>query len=108
VVIAALDPASGGVVFSETDATAPAPPALVAEAPGQTIPSTLATAVPTPRPSATAHAATPAPADGGGFGKFLGSVFHWPMPLVLEVLLALSLAYVLVRWRQRYYVEGPP
>jgi hypothetical protein len=108
VVIAALDPASGGVVFSETDATAPAPPALVAEAPGQTIPSTLATPVPTPRPSATAHPATPAPGDAGGFGKFLGSVFHWPMPLVLEVLLVLSLAYVLVRWRQRYYVEGPP
>jgi hypothetical protein len=108
VVVAALDPASGGVVFNETDATAPKPPPLVAEAPGQTIPSTLATPVPTPRPSATLSVAAPVPADGGGFGKFLGSVFHWPVPLVFEVLLVLSLAYVLVRWRQRYYVEGPP
>jgi hypothetical protein len=107
-VIAALDPASGGVVFTETDATAPAPPALVAEAPGQTIPSTLATPVPTPRPALATRAPTPVPSGSSGLGKFLGSVFHWPVPLVFEVLLVLSLAYVLVRWRQRYYVEGPP
>jgi hypothetical protein len=35
-------------------------------------------------------------------------VFHWPVPLVFEVLLVLAVAYLFVRWRQRYYVEGPP
>jgi hypothetical protein len=107
-VIAALDPSTGGVVFSEIDTTAPAPPALVAEAPGQSIPATLATPVATPRPSQSAHSATPAPAGGSGSGTVLGSVFHWPVPLVFEVLLVLSVAYLVLRWRQRYYVEGPP
>jgi hypothetical protein len=106
--VAALDPASGGVAFSEVDASAPAPPALVAEAPGQPIPATLATPKPTPRPSLAAPVTAPTPASGGGAGKFLGSAFHWPVPLVFEVLLLLSIAYLLVRWRQRYYVEGPP
>jgi hypothetical protein len=107
-VIAALDPSTGGVVFTETDTTAPAPPALVAEAPGQPIPSTLATPVATPRPSQSAHSATPEPAGVNGSGTVLGSVFHWPVPLVFEVLLLLSVAYLVLRWRQRYYVEGPP
>jgi len=108
-VIAALDPASGGLVFSETDATAPVPPALLPEASGQSIPATLATTAPTPKPSLAAPLATPTPpANGGGVGKFLGSVFHWPVPLVFEVLLVLAIAYLLLRWRQRSYVEGPP
>jgi hypothetical protein len=107
-VVAALDPAAGGQAFTEIDATAPAPPALVAEAPGQPIAATLATPRPTPRPSLAAPVATPTPANGSGLGRFLGSAFHWPVPLVFEVLLVLSLAYLLVRWRQRYYVEGPP
>jgi hypothetical protein len=107
IVIAALDPASGGQVYSESDSTAPAPPALVPESPGATVPATLATAP----PSATAAAApraTPRPSDSGAFGRLVGNVFHWPVPLVFEVLLVLAIAYVLVRWRQRYYVEGPP
>jgi len=108
-VIAALDPASGGLVFSETDAPAPVPPALLPEASGQSIPATLATTAPTPKPSLAAPLATPTPpANGGGVGKFLGSVFHWPVPLVFEVLLVLAIAYLLLRWRQRDYVEGPP
>ncbi len=108
VVVAALDPSSGGVVYAQTDTTAPAPPPLVAEAPGQPIPSTLATPVPTARPSATAGAVAPTPASPSGVGQFLGSAFHWPVPLVFEVLLVLAIAYLGVRWRQRYYVEGPP
>lgn len=106
-IIAGLDPGSGGVAFTETDATAPAPPALVAEAPGQAVPATLTTAAPTPAPS---RAATPSavPVSQSGFSKFVGSAVHFPMPLVLEVLFVLLLAYVFVRWRQRYYVEGPP
>lgn len=107
VVIAAPDPAAGGTIFTETDATAPSPPALVSEAPGAPIPSTLATPAPTARAS---HAAVPtaSPGDGGGLGGIAGTVFHWPVPLVFEVLLALAIVYLLVRWRQRYYVEGPP
>jgi hypothetical protein len=108
VVLAALDPSSGGVVYSQTDTTAPAPPALVPEAPGQPIPSMLATPVPTPRASATAGAALPTPASPSGVGQFFGAAFHWPVPLVFEVLLVLAIAYLGVRWRQRYYVEGPP
>jgi len=107
VVIAALDPAAGGTVFTETDATAPAPPALVSEAPGAPIPSTLATPVPTARASSAA-VPTATPGDSGGLGGIAGTVFHWPVPLVFEVLLALAIVYLVVRWRQRYYVEGPP
>jgi hypothetical protein len=107
VVIAALDPAAGGIVYSETDATAPAPPALVSEAPGAPIPSTLATPVASAAPS-SAPTPAPAPAAEGLVSRFVGTVFHWPMPLVLEILLVLTVAYLVVRWRQRYYVEGPP
>ena len=106
-VIAALDPAAGGRVYSESDATAPAPPVLVAEAPGAPIPATLAT----PTPTATAVAppsATPTPTPSSGFSRFVGNAVHWPVPLVFEVLLVLALAYLVVRWRQRYYIEGPP
>ena len=107
VVVAALDPASGGVVFTQTDATAPSPPALVSEAPGAPIPSTLATPAATARPSSTPVAAA-TPSDNGGLRGVAATVFHWPVPLVFEVLLALAVAYLVVRWRQRYYVEGPP
>ncbi len=108
VVVAGLDPASGGQVYTETDTTAPAPPALVAEAPGQAIPSTLATAAPTARATVKAPVASPTPAPPSAVGQFFGSAFHWPVPLVFEVLLVLAIAYLGVRWRQRYYVEGPP
>lgn len=106
-VIAALDPVAGGRVYAEVDATAPAPPALVAETPGAPIPATLAT--PTPTASAVATpTATPTPAPSSGFSRFVGNAVHWPVPLVFEVLLVLALLYVVVRWRQRYYIEGPP
>jgi hypothetical protein len=108
VVLAALDPASGGQVYTQTDTSAPAPPALVPEAAGQPIPSTLGTPVPTARVSAPAGASAPTPAPPSALGQFVGSAFHWPVPLVFEVLLVLAIAYLGVRWRQRYYVEGPP
>jgi hypothetical protein len=106
--IAALNPSSGGVMFSEIDSTAPPPPPLLAEAPGAAIPATLATPLPTRHAVIASPAPTEAPATSSGVGKFLGSAFHWPVPLVFEVLLVLAAAYLLVRWRQRYYVEGPP
>ena len=107
-VIAGLDPASGGVVFVETDRTAPVPPALVAEAPGGVIPATLATAPPTAGPPVVSSRPPHVAESGSGAARLLGAVLHWPIPLVLEVLLVLAVAYVVVRWRQRYYVEGPP
>jgi hypothetical protein len=106
-VIAGLDPGSGGVAFTETDVTAPAPPALVAEAAGQVVPATLTTAAPTAAPSRAATP-SPVPATQGAFSRLVGSAFHFPMPLVLEILFVLLVAYIFVRWRQRYYVEGPP
>ena len=51
---------------------------------------------------------SPTPAPASGFGQFVGNAFHFPVPLVFEVLLLLLIAYIGVRWRQRYYVEGPP
>lgn len=106
-VIAAIDPSAGGVIFTETDATAPAPPVLVAEAPGAPVPATLATPVPTAKPTRTATpSATPAPPSA--IGRFVDTAFHWPVPLVFEILFVLLVAYIFVRWRQRYYVEGPP
>jgi hypothetical protein len=106
-VVVGIDPMTGGQVYTSSDATAPAPPTLVAESPGATVPSTLATATPSPSASA-APVATPTPASSSGFGHFVSNVVHWPVPLVFEVLLVLLLAYVFVRWRARYYVEGPP
>lgn len=106
-VLAAVDPASGGRVFSESDATAPTPPPLVPESPGATVPATLSTPAATATPIPSVHA-PPTSAGGGGFGGFVGGAFHWPVPLVFEVLLVLAVAYLYVRWRQRYYVEGPP
>jgi hypothetical protein len=108
-VVVALNPPTGGSrVFRESDATAPAPPQLVAESPGALVPSS----VPTPRPTATPvpqavkPVATSPPASG--IQRFAQAAFHWPTPLVYEVFFVLLALYVYVRWRQRYYVEGPP
>ena len=106
-VYAALDPAGGGQVYAESDTTAPAPPALVPEAPGAAVPAKLSTPAATASPTAKV-AVTPQTTNTGAFTRFVGNVFHWPVPLVFEVLLVLAIAYVFVRWRQRYYVEGPP
>ncbi len=106
-VYAAVDPAGGGQVYAESDTTAPVPPALVPEAPGATIPAKLSTPLASPSPTAKA-VVTPQTTNTGAFARFVGNVFHWPVPLVFEVLLVLAIAYVFVRWRQRYYVEGPP
>ncbi|MHB8718915.1 MAG: WD40/YVTN/BNR-like repeat-containing protein [Candidatus Dormibacteria bacterium] len=105
--VAALDPAAGGLVFSEVDGSAPSPPQLVAESPGAAIPAILATAPPTPTPRPSlAPSATPAPATG--LAALAGTAFHFPGPRLLWVLAILVAVYGAVRWRQRYYIEGPP
>jgi hypothetical protein len=107
-VYAAIDPpGGGGVVFSASDTTAPAPPVLTPEAPGAPVPSAVATPIPTATPSPT-PAPAPKPSTPGALQQFASSAFHWPTPLVYEIIFVLLVIYVAIRWRQRYYVEGPP
>jgi hypothetical protein len=106
VYIAVNSDKDGPHVYKITDTDAPAPPALLAEAPGAPIPSAAAqiASIPTPKVSAT-----PAPPkETSGFIKFLGTFFGWPLPLVLELLFVIGVAYTTIWWRQRSYVEGPP
>ena len=108
-VVVALNPPTGGSqVYLESDTTAPAPPSLVAEASGAPVPSSVPTPIPTatPVPQAVKPAATSPPASG--IQRFAQAAFHWPTPLVYEVFFVLLALYVYIRWRQRYYVEGPP
>lgn len=107
--VAALDPpGTGGSLYFATDSTAPAPPALTAEAPGAPVPTAAATARPTPTPTHAPARAAPAPTPPSGIQGFAAAAFHWPTPLVFEILFVLVAAYAVVRWRERYYVEGPP
>jgi hypothetical protein len=108
-VAAALDPpGSGAALYLAADATAPAPPALLPEDPGAIVPTVAETARPTPKPTPAAATPAPAPAAPTGIQGFAAAAFHWPTPLAFEILIVLLAAYVVVRWRQRYYVEGPP
>jgi hypothetical protein len=107
--VVALNPPTGGSqIYIESDSTAPVPPPLVAEASGVAVPSSVPTpfATATPVPQAVKPAATP-PASSG-IQRFAEAAFHWPTPLVYEVFFVLLALYVYIRWRQRYYVEGPP
>jgi hypothetical protein len=108
-VVVALNPPTGGSqIYRESDTSAPAPPPLVAEASGAPVPSSVPTPLPTatPVPQAVKPAATSPPASS--IQRFAQAAFHWPTPLVYEVFFVLLALYVYVRWRQRYYVEGPP
>ena len=107
-VVAALDPPKGGAtLYASPDSSLPAPPALTPEAPGAPVAQVVAPA-PTaaPKPSQSTSS-TPAP-QATGFAAFAASAFHWPTPLVFEILFVLVLIYAIVRWREREYVEGPP
>ena len=108
VVVAVNPPTGGSRVYLESDASAPAPPPLVAESPGAAVPSSVPTPLPTatPVPQAVKPASTSPPASG--IQRFAQAAFHWPTPLVYEVFFVLLALYVYIRWRQRYYVEGPP
>ena len=108
VVVAVTPPTGGSRVYLESDTSAPAPPPLVAESPGAAVPSSVPTPLPTatPVPQAVKPASTSPPASG--IQRFAQAAFHWPTPLVYEVFFVLLALYVYIRWRQRYYVEGPP
>jgi hypothetical protein len=107
-VVVGLNPPTGGShVYLEIDTTAPAPPQLVAESPGAPVPSSVPTPIPTATPAPQAVKPKPPPPTSG-IQKFAQAAFHWPTPLVYEVFFVLLALYVYIRWRQRYYVEGPP
>jgi len=108
VVVAIDTPAGGSHIFIESDSAAPTPPKLIAESPGASVPTAVATPPPTPTPTPRAAKATPKPPPPSGIQRFAQAAFHWPTPLVYEVFFVLLALYVYIRWRQRYYVEGPP
>jgi hypothetical protein len=108
-VVVALNPPTGGShIYMETDTGAPTPPTLIAESPGAAVPSAVATPVPTPTPQPVAAKPKAAPPPASGIQRFAQAAFHWPTPLVYEIFFVLLALYVYIRWRQRYYVEGPP
>jgi hypothetical protein len=108
-VVVALNPPTGGSrVYIESDTTAPAPPQLVPESPGAAVPSSVPTAIPTATPVPQSVKTGPATPPASGIQRFAQAAFHWPTPLVYEVFFVLLALYVYIRWRQRYYVEGPP
>ena len=108
VVVAVNPPTGGSHVYIETDTGAPAPPKLIPESPGAAVPSAVATPVPTPTPKPVTSHATAPPPPPSGIQRFAQAAFHWPTPLVYEVFFLLLALYVYIRWRQRYYVDGPP
>lgn len=108
-VVVALNPPTGGSrVYIESDTGAPAPPKLIPESPGAAVPSAVATPVPTPTPEHVIARPSTAPPPASGIQRFAQAAFHWPTPLVYEVFFILLALYVYIRWRQRYYVDGPP
>jgi hypothetical protein len=108
-VVVALNPPTGGShIYIETDISAPTPPKLIPESSGAPVPSAVATPVPTPTPVPVATKPTAPPPSASGIQRFAEAAFHWPTPLVYEVFFVLLALYVYIRWRQHYYVEGPP
>jgi hypothetical protein len=108
VVVAVNPPTGGSHIYTESDTGAPAPPRLIPESPGAAVPSAVPTAVPTPTPKPVAAQPTAPPPPTSGIQQFAQAAFHWPTPLVYEVFFVLLAFYVYIRWRQRYYVDGPP
>jgi hypothetical protein len=108
VAVAINPPTGGSSVYMESDTSAPAPPRLIPESPGAAVPSAVPTSVPsaTPKP-VTSRPSAPAPPPSG-IQRFAQAAFHWPTPLVYEVFFVLLALYVYIRWRQHYYVDGPP
>jgi hypothetical protein len=96
----------GSHLYKITDTDAPVPPPLLPEAQGVPPPSAAVQIASIPTPKVPATPASPKPTPG--IIKFLGAVFGWPFPLVLELLIAIGVAYTVIWWRQRTYIEGPP
>ena len=110
-VVAALDPYQGSAgVYRELDSSAPSPPALTTvTGPVATLP---AGGAPTPQPAASAPSrsggAKPAGASSPLIAQVVGTIVHFPTPLVFELAFILLAVGLYIRWRRHYYVEGPP
>lgn len=107
VMIAVVPPQGGAALYSQIDDTVPPPAAVTGEK--GTAPATSAAVTrphPTPRPAAVEPLIAPEPS---GPVRLAGAIFHWPFPLVLEVLVAIAATTVgLRRRRRRLDVDGPP
>jgi len=104
----AVDPPQGGAaLYSEVDDTVPPPAAVTGEkgtAPATSPP--LPSAHTTPRAIAVEPIVEP---EQSGPARLAGAVFHWPFPVVAELLLVLvAVVLVLRRRQQRLDVDGPP
>jgi hypothetical protein len=108
-VVVALNPPTGGSsVYMESDTSAPTPPKLIPESPGAAVPSAVPTPVPTPTAKPVTARPSAPPSAPSGIQRFAQAAFHFPTPLVYEVFFVLLALYVYIRWRQHYYVDGPP
>ncbi|MFN2569143.1 MAG: WD40/YVTN/BNR-like repeat-containing protein [Candidatus Dormibacteria bacterium] len=106
--LAALNDPGGGRLFAETDGSAPSPPSLVPEGTAA-LPPPAAVAAPVPSGSRPRPTPAPTPSTPGPVARFAGSAFHWPSPLIFELLLAALITLVALRWRHHYLdIEGPP
>jgi hypothetical protein len=106
-VLAGLSPLGGGHVYRLSDTQAGAPPALAPEGPGAVPPSTIPTPPPTARSTggaASGNTKRASPSTG-----LVATIFHWPLPLLPELLVLLGAGWLALRWRERYLeIEGPP
>jgi hypothetical protein len=107
-VMIAVDPPQGGAaLYSEVDDTVPPPAGVTGEkgiAPATAAPLPKAHA--TPKPVAVEPIVEPEPS---GPARLAGAIFHWPFPILLEVLLvAVAVVIGVRRRRQRFDVDGPP
>ena len=104
-VVVALDPpAAGGVLYAQTDATAPTPAPV--GTPEAAVPLPSPTSLPPFSPPPEPVNVAPPPATGS---TGLRRLLDWPLPLAAELLVLVGAVYVFLRWRQRRLdIEGPP
>ena len=108
-ILAGVDPPGGGaLLYSETDATAPAPGAIAPES-GAALPSAVPLPTQGPPPRSTPAPPPPPPSGHGGLRGLYDRATGWPFPLSVELLVILAVVYAGFRWYQRRLdIEGPP
>jgi hypothetical protein len=94
-------------IYWQLDATAPTPPALATvSGTVQALPaSPVSTPTPTPKPgSGTSPRPTSSPSLAA---QVVGAVFHFPLPLLIWVILVGAAVFLWLRWRRSHYISGP-